>query len=179
MNLRTLLGIALVSTGVAGCATSAPQACHSNSPGYGGTAYALAETTYNGVTASGVCNTEKDARTVTALAPADNTNCSFKKGLFAGEHGVYPDGNCDDSNWNEYETGYTMGRKIYDANNRLEIVSEALETSRTRLWLLESSPDGIGQAAEISRVKANIEALIQVRDLESRRLHNLHADNTH
>lgn len=176
MKVRTLFSIALLLPFAVGCATTTPQSCSTQT--FPGSAYTntLADAGDPFANAPGLCNADDLAMASSSEAAKV---CTFEKGLFAGEHGRYPAQACNFAAWDEYQDGYAMGRKIYETNNRLEVLSKALENSRNRLWKLESSTDGIGLKAEISRVKSTIDSLVQVRDVESRRLVGLRSDLTH
>ena len=163
MNTRLMITLLFVLALSSGCATSSPIACSANN---------LADNN------AAMCRTIDEQAQQDFVASTGQSGCTFELGLFAGEHGQFPSEFCHPKIADEYHDGYVMGRKIFEASDRLEIVSKALETSRNRLWQLEANADGIGRQAEIARTKSTINALIQVRDFESRRLIGLRGDNT-
>ncbi len=172
----TRLVVVLMLASLAGCATNAPQFCDSETWQERGYVQAMKGQNDQSDETPNNC-AAKDAPLAYRIGFDYGLKkyCTFKRGMWAGEHGQGPAESCAEPQWDEYQTGYVTGHSIFNVNVKLEAISKKLESARTELWALEAA----GRHATSSSVKAKqtkIEQLKRDREQASRHLTNLRAD---
>ncbi|MFK8031583.1 MAG: DUF2799 domain-containing protein [Gammaproteobacteria bacterium] len=173
---RIYLTIVLAAAALSGCATTAPEFCNSDTWHDRGFSHAMGGSEDQSSEAGNDC-AAKDAPLAYRMGFDYGLEkfCTYKRGIWAGEMGQGPAESCAAPKWDEYQTGYIYGHKIFEVNARLEAISKELENTRNILWNLETS----GQQANSAKVKAKtarIEQLKQQREEASQHLMNLRAD---
>ena len=173
---RTGLLITLAAAALSGCATTAPEFCDSDTWQEKGYTHAMRGNEDQSDEARNDC-AAKDAPLAYRMGFDYGLKkyCTVKRGLWDGEMGQGPAESCAEPKWDEYQTGYVYGDKIFQVNNQLEAISKELEMTRTTLWELESA----GQPTDSPLVRdkmARIEQLKQQREQASQHLMNLRAD---
>lgn len=173
----TALILTVVS--LSGCATVTPEFCDSDTWHERGVAHAMNGEQDQSDDANNDC-AAKDAPIAYRMGFDYGLKkyCTFEKGLWAGEMGQGPAESCATPGWDEYQTGYVTGHKIFKVNTHLESISKELEATRNMLWKLESAgqtPD----SPEIREKTARIEQLKHDREQASEHLMNLRAQIRH
>ena len=175
MNLTRLFIVSILAS-LAGCATTAPEFCDSASWQERGYAHAMKGSEDQSDEARNDC-AAKDAPLAYRMGFDYGLKkyCTFKRGMWAGEHGQGPAESCAEPQWDEYQTGYVTGHQIFEVNSRLESISQELETARKELWELEKSGRPTSDR-DVQAFQARIDQLKQARDQASRHLMNLRVD---
>ncbi len=170
------VALPLMLAALTGCATHSPQSCDANTWQERGYAHAMNGQPVASEESGKTCFSDSAPEAYQAGFDDGLKNyCSFKRGMWAGEHGQEPTSRCADPEWDEYQTGYLTGLKIFNVNSRLEAISKQLESARSDLWALEAA----GRHATSSSIKAQqarIDQLKREREQASRHLMNLRAD---
>lgn len=170
--------VILVSAGfLSACATTQPEFCDARNWQDIGYQDAMAGKEDNALEARNDCATD-DAPLAYRLGFDYGLSkyCTFKRGLFTGEHGQAPVESCATEKWDEYQNGYLMGRELYQTNQTLESISQQLVETRSTLWDLRKNNNDPGIAAQIQQLEATLSALLERRNRESKRLLALRAD---
>lgn len=173
-NTRFLIALSLLA--LTGCASNTPTLCDSNSWHERGYSHAMKGSDEQSSKAKTDCSTE-DAPLAYRMGFDYGLQkyCTFKRGLWAGEMGKGAAESCAQPKWDEYQTGYLTGHKIFAVNSDLESISHELETVRSQLWELESAGE-TQNSAPVQDKLARIEQLKQQRYQASRHLMNLKVD---
>lgn len=177
MNCKVVVPVMFMVMWMSGCTTVTPQFCNAENWHEIGYTDAMTGTSDHATPEPNSCASD-DAPISYRLGFDYGLNkvCTFKKGLFTGEHGKPPARMCSDDKWDEYQNGYLMGHRIHLTNSMLEDLSARIEAYRRQLWQLESAPNASQFQTDIQALKAIISSLIGERDSESRRLLGMRAD---